>query len=153
MKNKAHWILAGVTFCTLLVYAHYLPRVEAQNVTTNVPYSCTVTLSSLTTTQCQPVPGTGLRLYVQSYQLFFSVAGTTTTVGLNDGTGTNCASATAALTPTYPNTTVTPVGNAGVFVNFGGAGLVVPFNSAVCVVQAGTTTGTVVATVNGYIGQ
>ena len=157
MKNtKARFLPVIIALSALFAswyFSTLAPPAKAQNTLAQVPYSCTITLSTNTTTQCQPVPGVGLRNYVQSYQLFFSVAGTTTTVGLNDGTGTNCASSTVALTPVYVNTTATPVGANGIVVTFGGAGLQVPFNTAVCAVQAGTTAGTAVVTVNGYIGQ
>lgn len=145
--------IAVVLTALVSTYFGLTRRVKAQNVLTNVPYSCTITVSTNTTTQCQPVPGVGLRLYVQSYQIMITAAGTATTIGLNDGTGTNCAGSTAALTPTYANTAATPINTIGLFVNFSGSGLVVPFNSAVCAVQAGTTAGTNVITINGYIGQ
>src|SRR6266436_408807 len=119
-------------------------RVDAGN-----PFSCTITLSTNTTTQCQPVAPAGFRNYVQGYQFLTTAAGTTTTVGLSDGTGTNCGTGTVALTPVYPDTTTSPANSTGVTVTLGGSGLVPPAGAAICGVQAGTTPGTVVVTVNG----
>jgi hypothetical protein len=131
-------------------------RIVAQNAQQggggNAPYSCMITLSTNTTTQCQPAPGTGFRNYVQSYQIVTTALGSATTIGLNYGTGTNCGTGTTALTAVYPNTTATPANSNGVLVNFSGSGLVVPFANAVCGVQAGTTAGTSFITINGYVG-
>jgi hypothetical protein len=120
---------------------------------TVTPYSCTITISSNTTTQCQPIPTVGgLRNYIQSYELYTTVAGTTDTIGLTSGTGTNCASNTAAMTPTYADTTITPANSAGVAVQLGGSGLVPNVGYAICAVMAGTTAGTVQVMVQGYVG-
>ena len=136
----------------LAVWVILLPT-QAQTPSATTPFSCTVTLSTNTTTQCQIAAPGKLRNYVQGYQIVTTTAGTTTTVGINYGTGTNCGTGTTALSPVYPNTTITPANSAGTLANLGGAGLVPPVANAVCAVQAGTTPGTSVVTIWGYIGQ
>jgi len=113
------------------------------------PYSCTVTISAINAVSCQPAPATGLRNYVQSYQIFTSTAGTATTITVTDSA--NACTTNANLTPSYANTAVTAVGSNGIFVNFDGSGLVPPTATAICVAQAGTTAGTSTVTVNGFI--
>ena len=117
----------------------------------NAPFSCTITMSTATTTQCQPAPGTGFRNYIQSYQIFTTAAGTTNTITIEGGTGTNCASNVTVLTPAYPPTTISPANSPGVLVTLGGSGLVPPTADALCAVQSATA-GTATITITGYVG-
>lgn len=116
--------------------------------------NCTVTLSTNTTTQltnCGPPASTStgqaLRLYITDIQLNTTTAGTATTIQLKDGTGSNCATGLANLSAiTYANTAV----GLQTFAGFR-TPLIAPLSSAVCATQAGTTPGTTVVEVHGFI--
>jgi len=114
-------------------------------------FSCSVTLSTNTTTQCQPPPttiaGVPARLYITDFQINTTVAGTATTLQLKTGTGASCAGATANLSAIlYPNTTVGIQNILGTRTP-----LVAPIQSAVCVTQAGTTAGTSLVEIRGFL--
>lgn len=110
-------------------------------------FNCTVTLSTNTTTQCQAAPGSGLKAYVTDFQLNTTTAGTATTVTLKYGTGANCGTGTTALTAiNYPNVA------AGITSIIGPRTPLIPAAAnAICATQAGTTPGTTVVEVRGFI--
>ena len=111
---------------------------------------CSVTISTNTTTLCESAPGTingaAARSYVTDVQVNTTTAGTATAIQLKTGTGTNCGTGTANLSAvTYANTAV------GLFSMIGlRTPLVAPFQTEVCVNQAGTTAGTSVVEVHGF---
>ena len=102
------------------------------------------TLSTNTTTQIIAAPAAGLRFYVTGVTFNTRTAGTATTVQVVYGTGTNCATGTTGLSPTFANTA------AGVVSLNLGTGLVPPAANAICAAQAGTTAGTTDVLVSGY---
>lgn len=114
-------------------------------------FNCSVTLSTNTTTQCQPAPtvinGVPVRLYVTDFQINTTTAGTATTITLKTGTGTNCATGTANLsTINYADTVVGLQSILGMRTP-----LISPLQSAVCATQAGTTPGTVTIEIHGFL--
>lgn len=110
------------------------------------PFTCTVTLSTNTTTQCKAAPAAGLKAYVTDFQLNTTTAGTATTVTLTYGTGSNCGTGTTALTAiNYPNTTTGITNVLGVRTP-----LLPAAANAVCATQAGTTPGTTVVEIRGF---
>jgi len=108
--------------------------------------SAFITLSSNTTTQIIAAPAAGYRFYVTGVQLATTAAGTTETVQIVYGTGTNCGTGTTALTPTIP----IAVGLAG-FSLHRDAPLVPVAANAICATQAGTAAGTVGVLITGYV--
>lgn len=109
-------------------------------------FSCTVTITTNTTTQCQALT-TSSRVYVTDIQINTTTAGTATTIGVVDGTGANCVTGQANLSAIkYPNTSIAITNVLGVHTPLGA-----PLSTAVCVQQAGTTPGTSVVELRGYI--
>ena len=115
--------------------------------------TCNVTLSTNTTTQlancsqATTVNGVAVRFYITDIQLNTTTAGTATTVSLVTGTGTNCGTGTTSLTAmNYPNTVVGIQNIVGYRTP-----LVTPLQTAVCAIQAGTTAGTTVVEVHGFL--
>lgn len=114
-------------------------------------FNCNVTLSTNTTTQCQAAPttinGQAVRLYVTDEQINTTTAGTGTTIQLVDGTGSNCGTGTANLSAiAVPNTTVGLTSFLGMR-----TALIAPQGAAVCAKQAGTTPGTSIVEIHGYL--
>lgn len=114
-------------------------------------FNCSVTLSTNTTTICQAAPtsinGIPVRLYVTDFQINTTTAGTATTLTLVQGTGANCVTGTSNLSAiTYANTTVGLQNLLGQHTP-----LVSNLQSEVCVTQAGTTPGTSVVEIRGYL--
>jgi len=108
-------------------------------------FSCVVTMSSKTTTQCEAAPASGLKAYITDVQMGTTTAGSATTIQVEYGTGTNCATTAVALSPTYPNTAIASAA-------FDFTTPLVPVAAdEICVVQAGTTAGTTSVTLQGYI--
>jgi hypothetical protein len=117
-------------------------------------FACNVTLSTLTTTQCQAAPttvaGVNARLYVTDFQINTTAGGTTSSVQLKTGTGTNCGTGTLNLSAiTYSTVTASPP----VLTSVMGARtpLVAPTQNAVCVTQAGGAAGTATVEIRGFI--
>jgi hypothetical protein len=122
-------------------------RLDAQG---SNQFNCAVTISTLTTAQCQGTPAQinnqNVRAYVTDYQINTTAAGTTSTIQLVTGTGVNCATATANLSAIAPpNITV----GLQTFSGFR-TPLLAPTNTAVCVKQAGGGAGTSVVEVHGF---
>lgn len=150
--------LTGITTAplTYLAVSQSLDTVGATltrpDATAGNQFNCTVTMSTKTTTTCQTAPstinGVPVRLYVTDFQINTAAAGgTTTTLQLQTGTGSNCATATAALSAiTYPNNTAGLTSILGMRTP-----LIAPLQSAVCVIQAGTTANTSVVEIHGFI--
>lgn len=112
------------------------------------PFTCTVTLSTNTTTQCQAAPAAGLRNYISSWLIQTNTAGTATALNLTYGTGANCGTGTTTLSAAFANTatnTATPA-NLSPLTPWQPAAA-----NAVCVTQAGTTAGTSVVELHGFI--
>jgi hypothetical protein len=114
-------------------------------------FACNVTLTTNTTTQCQAAPttvaGVNVRLYVTDFQINTTTAGTATTLTLKTGTGSNCGTGTLNLSAiAYPNTTIALTNVLGARTP-----LVAPTQNAVCVTQAGTTPGTSVVEIRGFL--
>jgi hypothetical protein len=114
-------------------------------------FNCSVTLSTNTTAVCQPIPlnvnGVPVRAYVTDFQLNTTTAGTATTIQLKYGTGGNCVTGTANLSAiAYPNTST------GITSIFGVRTPLIPAPSnAICATQAGTTAGTTVVELRGFL--
>lgn len=115
--------------------------------------TCSVTLSTNTTSQlvncgaATTINGVPARFYITDIQLNTTAAGTATTIQLVYGTGSNCASGTTNLTSmAYPNTVVG-------FTNIIGyrTPLISGQQTAICATQAGTTAGTTVVEVHGFL--
>jgi hypothetical protein len=114
-------------------------------------FNCTVTLSALATSACLTAPanvnGVPVRAYVTDFQFNTTIAGAATTLQLVSGTGANCGTNTAPLSAIlYPNTAIGITSVLGVRTP-----LVAPLTSQICVTQAGTTQGTSVAEVRGFL--
>jgi len=114
-------------------------------------FACNVTLSTNTTTTCQPatttINGVAVRAYVTDFQINTTTAGTATTIQLKTGTGANCGTGTANLSAIlYPNTVVGITNILGTRTP-----LVAPLQNAVCATQAGTTAGTSVVEIRGFL--
>lgn len=112
------------------------------------PYSCLVTLSTLTTTQCEAAPAAGLRAYVTSILIWTTTAGSATTLKVEYGTGSNCVTGPTVISSTFANTAT---GQNVSWSDGGAAGLVPATANAICVVQAGTTAGTSVVQLSGFV--
>lgn len=110
-------------------------------------FSCTVTLSTNTTTQCTNLPpSSAVRAYITDFQINTTTAGSATTIQLVTGTGANCVTGNANLSAiAYPNTTVGIQSILGVRTP-----LAAPAGAAVCAKQAGTTAGTSVVELRGF---
>jgi hypothetical protein len=114
-------------------------------------FNCSVTLTTNTTLVCQPIPasvnGVSLRAYVTDFQLNTTTAGTATAITLQYGQGGNCATGTANLSAiAYPNTSTGIVSILGVRTP-----LVPAASNAICATQAGTTPGTTVVELRGFL--
>lgn len=114
-------------------------------------FDCNVTISTNTTTQCQAAPttinGVPVRLYITDEQINTTTAGTATTIQLVDGTGVNCATGVANLSAiAVPNVATGLTSFLGMRTP-----LIAPQGAAVCVKQAGTTPGTSVVEVHGFL--
>lgn len=110
-------------------------------------FDCSVTISTNTTTQCPVTPLANLKIYVTDFQIQTTTAGTATTIQLVNGTGSNCGTGTVNLSAiTYPTTPVGLVSIIGPRTP-----LISPVNNQVCVKQAGTTAGTIVVELRGFI--
>jgi hypothetical protein len=115
-------------------------------------WNCTVTLSTATTSICELAPtttalnGLALRPYVTDFQFNTTAPGTGTTVQLQYGSGTNCATGLTPLSAIqYPNTAV------GITSVFGvRTPLIGGQNAAICATQAGATPGTTVVEIRGF---
>lgn len=108
--------------------------------------SAFITLSTNTTTQVIAAPASGYHFYVTGVQLNTTTAGTGTTVQIEYGTGTNCASSPTALTPAYSNTATGVVS----YTFHPNSPLIPGLATAICAVQAGTTAGTTQVLIVGY---
>lgn len=114
-------------------------------------FTCSVTLSTNTTTQCQIAPTTintvPVRLYVTDIQVSTTVAGTTSSVQVKTGTGSNCATGTANLSAITYSTVTLGLQN----VLGARTPLVAPLQSAVCVTQTGGAAGTATIELRGFL--
>lgn len=108
-------------------------------------FSAFITLSTNTTTQIFAAPAAGMFAFVTDIKLFTTTAGTATSVTIEYGTGTNCATAPTALTPGISNTTI------GITQLDFTMPLVPAAANAICAVQAGTTAGTTGVLITGYV--
>lgn len=113
-------------------------------------WTCSVTLTTNTTTLCEGLATTintqAVRPYVTDYTINTTTAGTATTIQLVTGTGSNCATGLLPLSAiTYPNTAIA-ITNVGPF----HTPLIGQLQSEVCVTQAGTTAGTSVVEIHGF---
>lgn len=106
------------------------------------------TFSTNTTTQIQNfgAPGANLFIFVTGVVLNTRTAGSATTIQIEFGTGTNCATVTGTLSPTIANTAVGQI-------QFQFPTPLVPTtaNTEICAVQAGTTAGTTDVWLVGYV--
>lgn len=115
-------------------------------------FVCNVTLSTNTTTQCQGVPGTingvPVRLYITDIQVNTTTAGTATTIQIVGGTGTNCGTGTVNLSAiTYANTSI----GLQSFLGMRTPIFTPSLGQEACVKQAGTTAGTSVVELHGFL--
>lgn len=112
-------------------------------------FVCNVTLSTNTTTQCQAPPttinGVAVRTYVTDFQINTTAAGTTSTLTLKTGTGSNCGTGTANLSAIVYPMAVSISSFLGMRTP-----LIAPLQSAVCVTQGGGTAGTAVVEIHGF---
>lgn len=113
-------------------------------------FVCNVTLSSNTTTQCQPAPTTinniPVRAYVTDIQINTTTAGTTSAIQLKTGTGTNCGTGTANLSAiTYADTVANLTSVVGMRTP-----LIAPLQTAICATQAGAVAGTAIVEMHGF---
>jgi hypothetical protein len=113
-------------------------------------FVCNVTLSTNTTTQCQSPPTTinnvPVRAYVTDIQINTTTAGTTSSIQLKTGTGSNCGTGTANLSAiTYADTVANLTSVVGMRTP-----LIAPLQSAVCATQAGAVAGTAVVEIHGF---
>jgi hypothetical protein len=114
-------------------------------------FTCSVTLSTNTTATCQPAPtlinGVAVRNYVTDFQIQTTAAGTSSTVTLVTGTGTNCGTGTANLSSiVYPLVAATINNVLGLRTPF-----IAPLQSQVCATQGGGTAGTVTVEIHGFL--
>src|SRR5208282_5591115 len=105
-------------------------------------FVCTVTLSTNTTTLCQAAPTTvnniAVRAYVTDFQINTTTGGTTSTIQLKTGTGSNCGTGTANLSAiTYTNTVAAVTSVIGMRTP-----LFTPLQTEICATQAGAVAGT-----------
>lgn len=110
------------------------------------PWQCSLTGLAATLTQCKAAPTAG-RLYITD----ITVDTTTATAGtyqLETGTGTNCATGTATLYPSFAGAWTAPVLGAPQKINFQ-TPLQPPTLAAVCVI--GTATNTINVQLQGFI--
>lgn len=143
-------LVAPATFAQVDPLGNFVTRLDAEAPN---QFSCSVTLSTNTTTQLTgcgaptTVNGVPVRLYVTDVQVQTTTAGTATVVQLKTGTGVNCATGTANLSAiNYADTAI------GLQTFFGmRTPLVAPLQSAVCATQSGTTAGTVVVEVHAFL--
>lgn len=114
-------------------------------------FTCSVTLSTNTTSTCAAaattINGVNVRNYITDFQIQTTTAGTGTTITITTGLGGNCGTGTSNLSAiSYPNTTI------GIQNVFGmRTPLVAPLGQAVCATQAGTTPGTSVVEMHGFL--
>jgi hypothetical protein len=108
-------------------------------------FSAFIQMTTNTTTQIEAAPAASTFAFVTGVYYITTVAGTSTTVQLEYGTGTNCATSPVAMMPAVPNTAV---GNVAFMF---GTPLVPAAANAICAVQAGTTAGTTSVLITGYI--
>lgn len=113
-------------------------------------FVCSVTMTTNTTTQCQPAATTinnvPVRAYVTDFQINTTTGGTTSTIQLKTGTGSNCGTGTANLSAiTYADTVVSTTNVIGMRTP-----LIAPLQTAVCVTQAGAAAGTSVVEIHGF---
>jgi len=113
-------------------------------------FVCTVTLSTNTTTLCQAAPTTvnniAVRAYVTDIQINTTTAGTTSTIQLKTGTGSNCGTGTANLSAiTYTNVAAALTSVIGMRTP-----LFTPLQTEICATQAGAVAGTSVVEIHGY---
>jgi hypothetical protein len=113
-------------------------------------FVCSVTLSTNTTTQCQAAATTinnvPVRAYVTDFQINTTTAGTTSTIQLKTGTGSNCGTGTANLSAiTYNDTVLGLTGVIGMRTP-----LIAPLQTAVCATQTGAVAGTSVVEIHGF---
>lgn len=117
-------------------------------------FVCNVTLSTNTTTQCQAAPtviGAGglsvpVRYYVTDIQVQTTTAGTTSSIALKTGTGSNCATGTTNLSAIGYADTVAGISQAIGF----RTPLIAPLQSAICATQTGGVAGTAVIEIHGF---
>jgi hypothetical protein len=113
-------------------------------------FVCNVTMTTNTTTQCQAAPTTinnvPVRAYVTDFQINTTTGGTTSTIQLKTGTGSNCGTGTTNLSAiTYADTVISTTSVIGMRTP-----LFAPLQSAVCVTQAGAVAGTSVVEIHGF---
>lgn len=127
-------------------------QIIAQDAQAPNQFVCSVTISTATTTQCQPaattINGVPVRAYVTDVQVNTTTTGTASAVQLKTGTGTNCGTSTANLSAiTYSTVTAA----APALASFLGmrTPLIAPLQTAVCVTQTGTP-GTATVEVHGF---
>jgi hypothetical protein len=113
-------------------------------------FNCSVTLTTNTTATCQAIPvsvnGVAVRAYVTDFQLNTTTAGVGTAITLQYGTGGNCAGGTNLSAIAYPNTSTGIASVLGVRTP-----LIPALSAAICATQAGTTAGTTVVEIRGFI--
>lgn len=112
------------------------------------PISCTITFASATTTQCAGAATGTFVYYITDVAVASQATNTAGTITVENGTGTNCNTSIAAISPPY--------NISGASVNFSDHFQVPLFGSLslseLCVKATGTTVAEVVY-VNGYLGQ
>lgn len=125
-------------------------QIIAQDAQAPNQFVCSVTLSTATTTQCQPAPTTinnvPVRAYVTDFQINTTTAGAGSLLQPVTGTGANCGTGTANLSA------ITYSGAAVALQNVFGmrTPLIAPLQSAVCVKQTGATPSTSVVEIHGF---
>lgn len=113
-------------------------------------FVCNVTLSTATTTLCQPAPTTinniPVRAYVTDFQINTTASGAGSTLQLKTGTGTNCGTGTANLSAILYSGAAVALQNA-----FGiRTPLFTPLQNEICVAQVGATPSTSVIEIHGF---
>ena len=113
-------------------------------------FVCNVTLSTATTTLCQPAPTTisnvPVRAYVTDFQFNTTTAGAASTLQIKIGTGTNCGTGTANLSAILYSGAAIALQNA-----FGiRTPLFTPLQTEICVAQVGATPSTTTVEIHGY---
>lgn len=113
-------------------------------------FVCNVTLSTATTTLCQPAPTTisnvPVRAYVTDFQINTTTAGAGSTLQLKTGTGSNCGTGTANLSAILYSGAAIALQNA-----FGmRTPLFAPLQTEICVAQVGATPSTTTVEIHGY---
>ncbi len=113
-------------------------------------FRCGFNAIANTLTQCQTAPAAGLKLYVQTLHIQTTTT-TTGTYALQTGTGSNCATGTAALFPMSgtANRFNAPITTNGIATITFSPPLDAPAAAALCII--GVATNTVSGQIAGYI--